>query len=97
MGGGSAPAAEHWRVGDLRNARSRLYERQLEQGEASWHIPGADRKNSLLEIARRDGGRVNAGPRVSDQRNLWSDAGAAKLLGLRPDGVFRAASGLWRR
>ena len=82
---------EHQRDGHLRDARPRLHARQIEQGRASRHVPGPDRKDSVSEIARRDGGRADAGARVSDQRHLWPDARAAQLLGLRPDGVFRAA------
>ena len=42
----------------------------VERRGASGHVPGRDREDSVFEIAGRDGGRVDAGPRVSDQRVL---------------------------
>ena len=56
---------------------------------ASGHVPGRDRKDSLFEVAGRDGGRADAGPRVSDPTTAWGKrAGTAELLGLRPAGFF---------
>ena len=48
----------------------------LERRRAPGHVPGRDRKDSVSEVAGRDGGRADAGPRVSDQRLLGRAASA---------------------
>ena len=57
---------------------------------------GVDREDSLLEIAGRHCGRVDAGPRVPDPRLPGTAAAAGELLGLRPDGPVLAAPRLRR-
>ena len=61
----SPPAPQPGRDGDLRDARPRLHLRQVERREPSGHVPGADREDSVPAIAGRDGGRADAGLRVS--------------------------------
>ena len=65
LAGRSPPAPQPGRDGDLRDARPRLHLRQVERREPSGHVPGADREDSLPAIAGRDGGRTDAGLRVS--------------------------------
>ena len=45
----------------LRNARPRLHAQPVERNRAARHVRRHCRKNSVLEIARRDRGRVDAG------------------------------------
>ena len=58
------------------------------------HLPGDHREDSLPEVVGDHGRRTDAGPRVSDPGHLGQRAGTAQLLGLRSDGVLRAASRL---
>ena len=52
-----------------------------QQCEAPRHVPRRHRKDSVFEIARRDGGRADAGPRVPDRRNRRLEARRARTTG----------------
>ena len=97
LGRRPAPAPQPGRDRDLRDARPRLHLPPSERREPSGHVPRADREDSLPRIARRHGGRVDAGLRVSHQRMDRRAVAAAELLGLRSLALFRPAPRLRRR
>ncbi len=57
---------------------------------------GVIEKIPYLQVAGRDGGRTDAGPRVPDLRHPRQEARPRQLLGLRSDGLLRSASRLRR-
>ncbi len=78
LAGRSPPAPRPVGDRDLRDARARLHAGRLERRRTPGHVPGRDRKDSVFEVAGRDGRRADAGPRVSHQRFLGRAATTAR-------------------
>ncbi len=65
----------------LRDARPRLHAQQHQRRRASRHVRGRHRKDSVLEVAGRHGGRADAGARVSHRRGRRREARRAATTG----------------